>query len=56
MKRNVSKKENLKDLKDSYVDQYGFHMPDKAVLKIAKGLNEDVVRKISLSKHDLLFQ
>lgn len=52
MKRNVSKKENLKDLKDSYVDQYGFHMPDKAVLKIAKGLNEDVVRKISLSKHE----
>lgn len=36
--------------KDDYAKKYGFHDPETAVLRVPKGLNEDVIKAISAAK------
>jgi Fe-S cluster assembly protein SufB len=48
------KKKNLivKDIRKDYESKFGFKMPERAVLKTKKGLNEEIVRQISEAKDE----
>lgn len=46
------KQASLKKLNDSYVDKFGFSMPEKSVLSFNFGLSEKVIADISLSKKE----
>ena len=40
------------DINTDYASKYGFSVPEKAVFKTKKGLDEDVVRQISEVKNE----
>jgi len=44
------KNNQLKDIRETYADKFGFNMPEQPFSKVQKGLSEDVIRQISLSK------
>jgi len=48
----MSDAEQLKGLRESYLEEYGFHDPDTSVFKTRKGLDRDVVAQISEAKNE----
>jgi Fe-S cluster assembly protein SufB len=51
-KQFTTEEANLKDVRGSYDEKYGFHMEENYNFKSQKGLNADIVRQISAMKHE----
>ena len=44
------KNSQIKDIRETYADKFGFNMPEQPFSKAKKGLSEDVIREISKNK------
>ena len=44
------KSNQIKDIRETYADKFGFNMPEQPFSKAKKGLSEDVIREISKNK------
>jgi Fe-S cluster assembly protein SufB len=51
-KELTEEESNLHDVRGSYDEQYGFHMPENYNFKSEKGLTEEMVRNISQMKNE----